>query len=77
MVTHYQQDADGLCTQLGEPAREDDQPQTTGLGKDQWEIPRDSIKLSKKLGAGQFGDVWMGMWNGSTPVVRSRCSCSR
>jgi len=69
MVTHYQQDADGLCTQLGEPAREDDQPQTTGLGKDQWEIPRDSIKLRKKLGAGQFGDVWMGMWNGSTPVA--------
>jgi len=69
MVAHYQQDADGLCTQLGQPARVDDQPQTTGLGKDQWEIPRDSIKLSKKLGAGQFGDVWMGMWNGSTPVA--------
>ena len=26
----------------------------------QWEIPRESIKLRKKLGAGQFGDVWEG-----------------
>jgi fyn-related kinase len=25
--------------------------------------------LSKKLGAGQFGEVWEGMWNGTTPVA--------
>lgn len=28
--------------------------------KDAWEIPRKSLKLEKKLGAGQFGEVWMG-----------------
>lgn len=28
--------------------------------KDAWEIPRESLKLEKKLGAGQFGEVWMG-----------------
>lgn len=28
--------------------------------KDAWEIPRESIKLVKRLGAGQFGEVWMG-----------------
>lgn len=28
--------------------------------KDAWEIPRSSLKLEKKLGAGQFGEVWMG-----------------
>ncbi|MBW00205.1 Tyrosine-protein kinase HCK, partial [Eschrichtius robustus] len=27
--------------------------------KDAWEIPRESLKLEKKLGAGQFGEVWM------------------
>ena len=35
MVAHYQADSDGLCTQLGEPARKDDMPQTQGLAKDQ------------------------------------------
>lgn len=69
LVEHYQKGADGLCTRLTEPARNEDKPETSGLGKDQWEIPRDSIQLSKKLGAGQFGDVWKGMWNGTTPVA--------
>ena len=35
----------------------------------QWEIPRETIRLSRKLGAGQFGDVWEGVWNGTTPVA--------
>lgn len=35
----------------------------------QWEIPRTSIELLKKLGSGQFGDVWEGVWNNSTPVA--------
>ncbi|OBS65787.1 hypothetical protein A6R68_05673, partial [Neotoma lepida] len=34
-----------------------------------WEIPRESIKLVKKLGAGQFGEVWMGYYNNSTKVA--------
>lgn len=70
MVSHYQQGADGLCTKLGQPAKKAEAaPETAGLAKDQWEIPRDSIQLSKKLGAGQFGDVWRGTWNGTTPVA--------
>jgi len=69
MVLHYQTDADGLCTQLVQPAAVDDMPQTAGLAKDQWEIPRDSIKLAAKLGSGQFGDVWKGMWSGTTEVA--------
>lgn len=28
--------------------------------KDVWEIPRESLQLLKKLGNGQFGEVWMG-----------------
>lgn len=28
--------------------------------KDVWEIPRESLQLMKKLGNGQFGEVWMG-----------------
>uniref|UniRef100_A0A8C1VTB1 Tyrosine-protein kinase n=1 Tax=Cyprinus carpio TaxID=7962 RepID=A0A8C1VTB1_CYPCA len=36
---------------------------------DQWEIPRSSLKLLKKLGAGQFGEVFEGIWNDRTAVA--------
>lgn len=34
-----------------------------------WEIPRESISLVHKLGAGQFGEVYEGLWNSTTPVA--------
>lgn len=44
-------------------------PQTQGLAKDAWEIPRESLRLEVKLGQGCFGEVWMGTWNGTTKVA--------
>lgn len=47
-------------------------PQTHGLSYntvDQWEIDRSSIKLLTKLGAGQFGEVYEGLWNDTTAVA--------
>lgn len=47
-------------------------PQTHGLSYntvDQWEIDRNSIKLLRKLGAGQFGEVFEGLWNETTAVA--------
>lgn len=72
LVEHYRQSADGLCTMLREPCKEMETPKTAGLSyntKDQWEIARSSIKLQNKLGAGQFGEVWEGLWNGTTQVA--------
>jgi hypothetical protein len=37
--------------------------------KDQWTVLRDSVKLRKNLGAGQFADVWEGLWNKTTAVA--------
>lgn len=47
-------------------------PQTQGLSHalaDKWEIDRSSLTLKKKLGEGQFGEVFEGLWNGCTPVA--------
>lgn len=47
-------------------------PQTYGLSyntADHWEIDRTSIRLLKKLGAGQFGEVFEGIWNETTAVA--------
>jgi fyn-related kinase len=30
---------------------------------DKWEIDRRDVKLIRRLGSGQFGDVWEGVWN--------------
>lgn len=51
--------ADGLCHRLTTVCPTV-KPQTQGLAKDAWEIPRESLQLELKLGQGCFGEVWMG-----------------
>ncbi|KAI1231199.1 hypothetical protein IHE44_0008136 [Lamprotornis superbus] len=59
--------SDGLCCRLGKPCRTQ-KPQKPWW-QDEWEVPRESLKLVEKLGAGQFGEVWMGLYNGHTKVA--------
>ncbi|XP_063398895.1 tyrosine-protein kinase SRK2-like isoform X1 [Mytilus trossulus] len=71
LVNHYSQGPDGLCRQLMEPCQKpkpvmDDLSRDT---KDAWEISRDALTMDIKLGAGQFGEVWRGTWNKTTPVA--------
>lgn len=67
MIKHYQQKADGLCRKLGRPCVKPKAEKP--WDKDAWEIPKDSIKMVKKLGAGQFGEVWMAYYNNKTKVA--------
>uniref|UniRef100_UPI00398F0612 tyrosine-protein kinase FRK n=1 Tax=Pristiophorus japonicus TaxID=55135 RepID=UPI00398F0612 len=72
LVDNYMQSQDGLCTKLDAPCQKLETPVTVGLSYntvDQWEIPRNSLKLIKKLGAGMFGEVWQGVWNDRTQVA--------
>ncbi|XP_035277811.1 tyrosine-protein kinase SRK2 [Anguilla anguilla] len=72
LVENYSKNEDGLCVRLNEPCKKLEAPQTHGLSYDtvdQWEIDRASIQLMRKLGAGQFGEVHEGLWNGTTAVA--------
>ncbi|XP_045400169.1 tyrosine-protein kinase FRK [Lemur catta] len=71
-VSYYTTRSDGLCVKLGNPCLKIQVPVPIGLSYktvDQWEIDRNSIQLLKRLGSGQFGEVWEGLWNNTTPVA--------
>ncbi|TMS12190.1 Tyrosine-protein kinase Blk, partial [Larimichthys crocea] len=67
LVKYYTRTADGLCQRLYAPckAKEPQQP----WAQDEWEIPRETLKMVKKLGAGQFGEVWMGYYKNTQKVA--------
>ncbi|KAM9506504.1 LOW QUALITY PROTEIN: tyrosine-protein kinase HCK-like [Salvelinus alpinus] len=67
LVGHYKKLGDGLCQALTSPCLSP-KPQKP-WEKDAWEIPRESLKLDRRLGAGQFGEVWMATYNKHTKVA--------
>jgi len=71
LIRHYTGNADGLCFVLTKPCPKP-QPVMEDLSRetrDQWEIPRNSLEFTTRLGAGQFGEVWRGRWNKTTDVA--------
>jgi len=68
LVKHYEEESDGLVCRLVMPCSKE-KASTGGLAKDAWEIPRESLRLTRKLGAGMFGEVWAGVWNNTTHVA--------
>ena len=72
LIQYYQIQADGLCVELRYPCLSVEKPQTVGLSKqanEEWEIDCRQIRLIRRLGAGQFGEVWEGLWNSTTTVA--------
>ena len=71
-MEYYKQQADDLCTNLQQVCVQPEKPQTAGLSKavnENWEIDKQSLCLVRKLGAGEFGDVWEGQWNTKAAVA--------
>ena len=42
---------------------------TNDIVQNVWEIPRESLHLTRKLNESQFSEVWAGVWNNTTQVV--------
>lgn len=67
LVMYYSKSSDGLCQRLTKPC-----PMLAPRKPwwpDEWEIPREAVRLTDKLGAGQFGEVWMGYYKNNTKVA--------
>ena len=65
LVEHYGNKSDGLCVNL-KYACLITKPRTASSAEEvneNWEVGRRSIQFVKKFGAGQFGEVWQGIWN--------------
>jgi fyn-related kinase len=68
LITHYQQQADGLCVNLRKPCVINP-TDISGQIIDEWQTDRSGIRLVKKLTTGEFTELWEGIWNNTTPVA--------
>ena len=66
LVAHYSQEANGLCHQLTKPCPKS-KPSYWPNKKD--EIDRKDLELKRRLGGGNFGDVFFGVYRGSVEVA--------
>lgn len=72
LIEHYKKDADGLCTQLT-AARKNSSDAVAYHDVDfkafrdaGWVIDEKDVKISEKIGKGEFGDVMLGIYQVSS-----------
>ncbi|XP_016379409.1 tyrosine-protein kinase Src42A-like [Sinocyclocheilus rhinocerous] len=70
LIEFYSKNEGGLCAKLHEPCVKLDQPAPLTLSfETKWEVDRSSLTKIKKLGSGEFAEVWQGLWNNTTEVA--------
>ncbi|XP_052218900.1 tyrosine-protein kinase SRK2-like isoform X2 [Dreissena polymorpha] len=72
LVNHYREKIDGLCSKLTQVC---DKPRSVAWAQergkeDGYSTPRDSVQTVKRLGSGQFADVYAGKWNHQDVAVK-------
>jgi c-src tyrosine kinase len=80
LVEHYEDDADGLCTQLMKPLLKPNlkpQEKTSGFVMDSsdfiaqgWIIQEQDLQLKESIGKGEFGDVMLGFLKNERVAVK-------
>lgn len=74
LVEHYEQDADGLCTQLTKSlpkkGKQDFCVDTKKFVEAGWVIQEHELELKESIGKGEFGDVMLGILRGEKVAVK-------
>ncbi|XKL62598.1 hypothetical protein PGB90_002431 [Kerria lacca] len=80
LVEHYQNDADGLCTQLTKclpkKGKQDFCVDTKAFIDAGWVIQEHELKLNECIGKGEFGDVLLGTLRNEKVAVKILKNCS-
>ncbi|KAK6644096.1 hypothetical protein RUM43_000362 [Polyplax serrata] len=75
LVEHYEQDADGLCTQLTKclpkKGKQDFCVATKDFADAGWMIQTSELELRESIGKGEFGDVLLGVYRGNKVAVKT------
>ncbi|XP_053598709.1 tyrosine-protein kinase CSK [Microplitis demolitor] len=74
LVEHYEEDADGLCTQLTKPlpkqGKQDFCVDPKAFVEAGWVIQTHELELRECIGKGEFGDVLLGVYRGERVAVK-------
>lgn len=74
LVEHYEQDADGLCTQLTKSlpkkGKQDFCVDPKAFVEAGWMIQEHELELRESIGKGEFGDVMLGILRGEKVAVK-------
>ncbi|XP_066993282.1 tyrosine-protein kinase CSK [Anabrus simplex] len=74
LVEHYEQDADGLCTQLTKSlpkkGKQDFFVDSRAFEEAGWVIRNNDLELKESIGKGEFGDVMLGVLKGEKVAVK-------
>jgi len=73
LISFYCKNSTGLGVRLKKPCLIAEQPKTTNdlsMLNEAWETQRSLVIPVKKIGVGQFGEVWEGSWNDMPVAIK-------
>lgn len=62
LITYHGQHSDGLVHCLKHAVKRQQGEVLSKVADDQWEVDRATIRMGRKLGSGQYGDVYEAVW---------------